>query len=149
MDRWILESGTRDLGPGVRVPDPGTRFPGPRCRNLNLRGFFIQNKTYIAKFKTWKRRIWQISNHGLIFYWTRSLLVMNNLSYCFVEHYLYEPRRTQFSGQNVCEMQCQNAIQINSHGTPYEHFKQTHLKNQRQKRSAIKKKKRHSMKTWG
>ena len=37
-------------------------------------------------------------------------------------------------------MQCQNAIQINSHGTSYEYFKQTHLKNQRQKRSAIKKK---------
>ena len=53
-----------------------------------------------------------------------------------------------FRCQNVCEMQCQNAIQIKSHGTLYEHFKQTHLKNKRQKRSANQKK-RHSMKTWG
>ena len=44
-----------------------------------------------------------------------------------------------FRCQNVCEMECQNTIQIKSHGTLYENFKQTHLKNQRQKRSAIKK----------
>ena len=43
-----------------------------------------------------------------------------------------------FRCQNVCEMECQNTIQIKSHGTLYENFKQTHLKNQRQKRSAIK-----------
>ena len=42
-----------------------------------------------------------------------------------------------FRCQNVCEMECQNTIQIKSHGTLCEHFKQTHLKNQRQKRSAI------------
>ena len=43
-----------------------------------------------------------------------------------------------FRCQNVCEMECQNTIKIKSHGTLYENFKQTHLKNQRQKRSAIK-----------
>ena len=26
MDRWILESGTRGSGPGVRDPDPGTQM---------------------------------------------------------------------------------------------------------------------------
>ena len=29
MDRWILESGTRDSGPGVRDPGSGAGCPGP------------------------------------------------------------------------------------------------------------------------
>jgi len=32
MDRWILESGTRDSGPGVRNAGSGARTPGPGSR---------------------------------------------------------------------------------------------------------------------
>ena len=75
MDRWILESGTRDSG------GPGVRDPGPRCRNLNPRGFLITKNKHIQLNSRYENvfRIWQISNRGLIFYWTQSLLVVNNL----------------------------------------------------------------------
>ena len=78
MDRWILESGTRDLGPGVRDPgsgargprtrSPGPGVPGPRCRNLNPRLLVFKNKRIWTKFKTWIGRIWQISTRGSILF---------------------------------------------------------------------------------